>query len=106
MVDLTDKLIVLLIYLLILTVSALVQLTSRDKSRDAAGYLASKFLTRPDTRDSSLPAFLDWALIAATSGGGGEWEELGEGFKGGVGRDRFSVFLDKGLIRWYGERLL
>jgi len=39
------------------------QLRSKDKSRDAAGYLASKFLTRPDTRDSVLPEFLDWALL-------------------------------------------
>ncbi len=45
-----------------------VHLTSRDKSRDAASYLASKFLTRPDTRDTSLPAFLDWALVTATKG--------------------------------------
>jgi len=37
-------------------------LTFRDKSRDAAAFLASKFLTRPDTRETVLPAFLDWTI--------------------------------------------
>jgi len=34
----------------------------RDKCREAAATLVSTFLTRPDTRDTILPAFLDWAV--------------------------------------------
>jgi len=37
-------------------------LSSRDKCRDAAARLVSAFLTRPDTRDTLLPSFLDWCL--------------------------------------------
>ncbi|XP_069124940.1 tubulin-specific chaperone D-like [Argopecten irradians] len=37
-------------------------LTENDKCRDAAGYLASRFLTRPDVKKDRLPDFLDWAL--------------------------------------------
>jgi len=47
-------------------------LTFRDKSRDAAAFLASKFLTRPDTRETVLPAFLDWTIRTFT-------EQEGEG---------------------------
>ena len=38
-------------------------LDAKDKSRDAAAYMLSKFLTRPDVRKEKLPAFLDWCLI-------------------------------------------
>jgi len=41
------------------------QLKATDKSQDAAGFLASKFVTRPDIRESALPAFIDWALSSA-----------------------------------------
>ncbi|XP_060071725.1 tubulin-specific chaperone D-like [Ylistrum balloti] len=37
-------------------------LTENDKCRDAAAYLASRFLTRPDVKKERLPDFLDWAL--------------------------------------------
>jgi hypothetical protein len=37
-------------------------LVVRDKCREAAATLVSTFLTRPDTRDTILPAFLDWAV--------------------------------------------
>ena len=37
-------------------------LVTRDKCQDAAAKLVSAFLTRPDTRDSLLPSFLDWCL--------------------------------------------
>lgn len=33
-----------------------------DKSRDAAAYLASRFMTRPDVQREKLPDFLDWSL--------------------------------------------
>ncbi|CAH1795099.1 unnamed protein product, partial [Owenia fusiformis] len=34
-----------------------------DKSQDAAAYLVSRFLTRPDVKEKRLPDFLDWALV-------------------------------------------
>ena len=34
-----------------------------DKSRDAAGYMLSKFLTRPDVKKEHLPVFIDWSLV-------------------------------------------
>lgn len=37
-------------------------LSVNDKSRDAAAYLASRFLTRPDVQREKLPSFLDWSL--------------------------------------------
>ncbi|XP_033744746.1 tubulin-specific chaperone D-like [Pecten maximus] len=37
-------------------------LTENDKCRDAAAYLTSRFLTRPDVKKERLPDFLDWAL--------------------------------------------
>ena len=37
-------------------------LAARDKCRDAAARLVASFLTRPDTRDSMLPSFLDWSV--------------------------------------------
>lgn len=37
-------------------------LSVNDKSRDAAAYLASRFLTRPDVQREKLPDFLDWSL--------------------------------------------
>jgi len=37
-------------------------LATRDKCREAAATLVSTFLTRPDTRDTILPSFLDWAI--------------------------------------------
>lgn len=33
-----------------------------DKSRDAAAYLMSRFMTRPDVKLKKLPEFLDWAM--------------------------------------------
>ena len=33
-----------------------------DKSRDAAAYLLSRFLTRPDVRNEFLPQLIDWNL--------------------------------------------
>lgn len=33
-----------------------------DKSRDAAAYLLSKFLTRPDVKREFLPQMIDWNL--------------------------------------------
>ena len=44
------------------------QMTAFDKSRDAASYLASKFLSRPDTKQTHLPDFIDWALQLSTKG--------------------------------------
>ena len=43
-------------------------MTAFDKSRDAASYLASKFLSRPDTKQTHLPDFVDWALQLCTKG--------------------------------------
>ncbi|XP_077980737.1 tubulin-specific chaperone D-like [Glandiceps talaboti] len=37
-----------------------------DKSRDAAAYTLSKFMTRPDVKTQRLPDFLDWALTVMT----------------------------------------
>ncbi|OWF45618.1 tubulin-specific chaperone D-like [Mizuhopecten yessoensis] len=37
-------------------------LTQNDKCRDAAAYLTSRFLTRPDVKKERLPDFLDWTL--------------------------------------------
>ena len=37
-------------------------LGARDKCRDAAAALASTFLTRPDTKSTLLPSFLEWAV--------------------------------------------
>ena len=39
-------------------------LGARDKCRDAAASLASTFLTRPDTKNTLLPSFLEWAVQA------------------------------------------
>ena len=33
-----------------------------DKSRDAAGYMLSRFMTRPDVKKEKLPEYLDWSL--------------------------------------------
>ncbi|XP_060577597.1 tubulin-specific chaperone D-like [Ruditapes philippinarum] len=33
-----------------------------DKTRDAAAYLMSRFMTRPDVKKKKLPEFLDWAM--------------------------------------------
>lgn len=41
-----------------------------DKSRDAAAYMLSKFLTRPDVKKQKLPEFLNWALLAVKTGDG------------------------------------
>ncbi|KAK2172898.1 hypothetical protein NP493_921g01087 [Ridgeia piscesae] len=35
-----------------------------DKSRDAAAYMLSKFLTRPDVKKQKLAEFFNWALLA------------------------------------------
>lgn len=37
-------------------------LTVADKTRDAAAYLMSRFMTRPDVKKQKLPEFLDWAM--------------------------------------------
>lgn len=37
-------------------------LNAKDKSSDAAAYMLSKFMTRPDVKSSHLPPFLDWAM--------------------------------------------
>ncbi|XP_033109918.1 tubulin-specific chaperone D-like isoform X2 [Anneissia japonica] len=37
-----------------------------DKSRDAAAYMLSKFVTRPDVRKEQLPVFIDWCLTILT----------------------------------------
>ncbi|GFR62125.1 tubulin-specific chaperone D, partial [Elysia marginata] len=37
-------------------------LTVTDKSRDAASYLMSRFLTRPDIKEELLPSCLDWMM--------------------------------------------
>ena len=37
-------------------------LTVADKSRDAAAYLMSRFMTRPDVKKAKLPEFIDWTL--------------------------------------------
>eukprot|EP00058_Branchiostoma_floridae_P020624 XP_002606114.1 hypothetical protein BRAFLDRAFT_88024 [Branchiostoma floridae] len=37
-----------------------------DTAREAAAFLISKFLTRPDVQKQHLPAFLDWALVTLT----------------------------------------
>ena len=44
-----------------------IYLRARDKCRDAAASLASTFLTRPDTKSTLLPSFLDWAVQAMSS---------------------------------------
>ncbi|KAL4240382.1 hypothetical protein ACF0H5_001172 [Mactra antiquata] len=33
-----------------------------DKSRDAASYLMSRFMTRPDVKTKKLPEFIDWTM--------------------------------------------
>jgi len=33
-----------------------------DKSRDAAAYMLSRFLTRPDVKLAKLPDFINWSL--------------------------------------------
>ena len=38
-----------------------------DKSRDAAAYMLSRFMTRPDVKKHKLPEFLDWCLIRLKS---------------------------------------
>ena len=38
-------------------------LTVPDKTRDAAGYALSRFMTRPDVKKDKLPEFLDWLLV-------------------------------------------
>ena len=42
-------------------------LGARDKCRDAAAALASTFLTRPDTKSTLLPSFLEWAVQAMSA---------------------------------------
>ncbi|XP_019615055.1 PREDICTED: LOW QUALITY PROTEIN: tubulin-specific chaperone D-like [Branchiostoma belcheri] len=37
-----------------------------DTAREAAAFLISKFLTRPDVQKQHLPAFLDWSLVTLT----------------------------------------
>ncbi|XP_041362453.1 tubulin-specific chaperone D-like [Gigantopelta aegis] len=37
-------------------------LTVNDKSRDAAAYLISRFMTRLDVKKEKLPEFIDWSL--------------------------------------------
>ena len=37
-----------------------------DKSRDAAAYMLSRFMTRPDVKKEALPVFIDWALCELT----------------------------------------
>ena len=34
-----------------------------DKSRDAAAYMLSRFMTRHDVKAKQLPQFIDWALV-------------------------------------------
>ena len=38
-----------------------------DKSRDAAAYLLSRFMTRPDVKKRKLPEFLNWAMKYMTT---------------------------------------
>ncbi|XP_071963233.1 tubulin-specific chaperone D-like [Antedon mediterranea] len=38
-----------------------------DKSRDAAAYMLSKFITRPDVKKEQLPVFIDWCLTILTN---------------------------------------
>ena len=33
-----------------------------DKTRDAAAYMLSRFMTRPDVKQQRLPEFLDWSI--------------------------------------------
>ena len=33
-----------------------------DKCRDAAAYMISRFMTRPDVKKQQLPGFIDWIL--------------------------------------------
>ena len=37
-------------------------LDGSDKSRDAAAYMLSRFMTRPDVKKHKFPEFLDWCL--------------------------------------------
>ena len=41
-----------------------------DKSRDAAAYMLSKFLTRPDVKKQKLAEFFNWALLAMKTADG------------------------------------
>jgi len=43
-------------------------LSARDKCREAASILVATFLTRPDTRDTILPSFLDWSVRTFNEG--------------------------------------
>eukprot|EP00092_Neocalanus_flemingeri_P020394 GFUD01022092.1.p1 GENE.GFUD01022092.1~~GFUD01022092.1.p1 ORF type:complete len:1159 (+),score=370.35 GFUD01022092.1:112-3588(+) len=52
-------------------------LAVRDKCREAAATLVSTFLTRPDTRDTILPAFLDWAVKTFSEEGRSEADITG-----------------------------
>ena len=52
-------------------------LSVRDKCREAAASLVSTFLTRPDTRDTILPAFLDWAVATFSEEGRSEADITG-----------------------------
>ena len=38
-----------------------------DKTRDAAAYMLSRFMTRPDVKTQKLPEFLDWAITSVRS---------------------------------------
>lgn len=52
-----------------------------DKSRDAAAYLASRFMTRPDVQREKLPDFLDWSLqMLHTANSELKYKKLRNGF--------------------------
>ena len=52
-------------------------LVTRDKCREAAARLVSSFLTRPDTRDTLLPSFIDWCLQRISDNNSSEPELTG-----------------------------
>jgi len=52
-------------------------LATRDKCREAAATLVSTFLTRPDSRDTILPSFLDWAIRTFSEKGMSEADKTG-----------------------------
>ena len=64
-----------------------INLKRGDKCQDAAAFLSSKFLTRPETVKKLMPEFLDWAMQIISTESKDRIDDIGKLF----------VFLDKYL---------
>ena len=57
-----------------------INLKRGDKCQDAAAFLASKFLTRPEIVTNLMPEFLDWAMQIIAADGKDRMDDIGKLF--------------------------